>query len=138
MRVNEIRNSLTLKIYQVYSEFKEKKVKEYVAAGLTNIIAGSSLILVCLPLALRRVKINDFGGVQLAKSFESEETWYDLNQYGARITIKWASITIGSGLAAFVVRFEDSLLISILWVMLPVSITTFIPIIKTMRYAKRL
>jgi len=45
------------------------------------------LIFVCLPLALRKVRMNHLYGFRTAAAFKSESQWYDINAAGGRIVI---------------------------------------------------
>jgi uncharacterized membrane protein len=46
------------------------------------------------PLIQRKVKPNALYGVRIPAAFTSEEAWYELNEYGGRLLLRW-----GAGLA---------------------------------------
>jgi hypothetical protein len=113
-------------------------MKENIIVGLINSIAGLFFMLSCIPLVRRRIKMNDLYGFRISKAFESEQNWYDINEYGARKTMGWSIFTFISGVAAFFISFEDDSMLSWLWVTLPISLTAIVPIVQTFKYSKRI
>lgn len=61
-----------------------------ITIGLTNIFAGLLIIILCIPLVKRKIKMNRWYGMRIPKSFKSEENWYKINEYGGRIFIYWS------------------------------------------------
>lgn len=55
-----------------------------IVLGISNLSLGLLLIVLSIPLIQRKVKMNHFYGVRIAKAFESEENWYQINAYGGR------------------------------------------------------
>ena len=70
--------------------------------GLGNIIVGLLLIILCVPLVKRKIKMNKWYGMRYPEAFKSEEDWYRINEYGGRIFIYW---TIPSVLIGVIVLF---------------------------------
>ncbi|MFH1074862.1 MAG: SdpI family protein [Candidatus Firestonebacteria bacterium] len=58
--------------------------------GLVNIFVGFLIIILCIPLVKRKIKMNRWYGMRIPKSFKSEENWYKINEYGGRIFIYWS------------------------------------------------
>ena len=63
----------------------------------TALILGTSLvglamvmILLGLPLLMRKIPMNRGYGARFKKSFESEENWYRINAYSAKQLILWS------------------------------------------------
>lgn len=51
----------------------------------TAIFCGALFVVLAIPLIKRRVKMNAIYGVRFKKSFESEDNWYAINEYGGRL-----------------------------------------------------
>jgi hypothetical protein len=69
--------------------------------GIINTFVGVLIVAVCIPLLMRRIKMNRWYGFRIKKSFESEENWYEVNEMGARIFIVWSFLLILAGSALF-------------------------------------
>jgi hypothetical protein len=65
--------------------------------GLMDISSGLLLIIVCLPLVKRKIKMNRWYGMRLPKAFVSENNWYNINEYGGRQFIYWSMPVVLSG-----------------------------------------
>ena len=90
-----------------------------IALGLINISSSLLIIALSIPLLKGKVKMNDYYGVCIAKSYESEENWYTINRYGARLMIAWAGMLFVVGLLAFAVPFENNNLLIVSFAMAP-------------------
>lgn len=111
---------------------------EHIIVGLINSLSGALFILLSIPLLKRKIKMNDWYGFRLIKAFESEQKWYDINEYGARIMLKWSLFLFFSGILAFFIKFDDHSFLPGLWVGIPVICSTAIPIVQTIIYSKKL
>ena len=69
--------------------------------GLSNVGVALLLIVVSIPLVQRKVKMNHFYGVRIAKAFESEENWYKINAYGGRRLVAWSVVLAVIGVITF-------------------------------------
>lgn len=58
-------------------------------SGIALCSIGVLLVLLCKPLAMRKVKPNRWYGIRFRESFQSEENWYRINEFGARRMIPW-------------------------------------------------
>ena len=47
---------------------------------------------VSVPMIRRKVKMNDWYGVRIRESFESEAAWYEINEYGGRLLLAWSAL----------------------------------------------
>ncbi len=56
----------------------------YVHIGL-----GILIVLVSIPLMLRKVPMNCVYGVRIRKAFTSERNWYEVNAYGGKLLIEF-------------------------------------------------
>lgn len=58
--------------------------------GLINLGSAVLLIVVSVPLVLRKVRMNTLYGVRIKKSFSSDANWYAINEYGGKQLIFWS------------------------------------------------
>ena len=108
--------------------------------GLFNIGSAILFILLSIPLINRKVKMNNFYGVRIRKSFESDENWYKINAYGGKQLAIWSIPLILTGLGCFLVPIHDpdKLLLPLLLVIGPITICIAVALIKILAYAKKL
>ena len=70
--------------------------------------AGALLVIgASLPLAMRKVKMNDFYGIRSGKAFKSRDNWYSINAYGGRQLIVWSLPMLVAGLVSIFVTFDN-------------------------------
>lgn len=77
-----------------------------VLLGISNVVCALLAILLARPLVQHRIRPNAFYGVRFAKAFESDETWYAVNEYGARRLILWSCVLLAVGVATFFVPLD--------------------------------
>ncbi|EDL66317.1 SdpI family protein [Bacillus sp. SG-1] len=58
--------------------------------GLMLIGLAILFIGLAIPLYLGRISMDSWYGVRLPRSFESEEAWYQINKFGAKVMMVWA------------------------------------------------
>ncbi len=104
--------------------------------GLTNVFCAVLVIGLSMPLLRGKVKPNLFYGMRFAKSFESDELWYEINAYGARRMIFWSVVLLVIGGLAFFVPLEGHTLRTLLFAFAP--LLYLIPTLETYRYARKL
>jgi uncharacterized membrane protein len=106
--------------------------------GFTDIVVGSLFIGLSIPLMRRSVKMNHWYGVRIAKSFESEENWYKINEYGGRLLMRWSALIVLIGYVTLFVpmRPEDGILAVTL--RLAPLLLLIIPLIQTLMWAGKL
>lgn len=105
--------------------------------GLSFIIAGAIFILISIPLLKGSIKMNDWYGMRIKKSFESDENWYKINKYGAQQLIKWSALLVLIGIATFFIPFGNNEIWIIVFSFVPVFVI-IPPVIKTYQYARKL
>jgi hypothetical protein len=114
--------------------------KTSILLGLTDIFCAVLFIAISFPLLLRKIGMNRWYGMRFRKSFESEENWYRINEYGAKRMIIWSIILAVIGVITFLVPLESSgsgtALIVLLFSSAPVII--IIPCIEAYLFARRL
>ncbi len=90
--------------------------------GIINTFVGVLIVAVCIPLLMRRIKMNRWYGFRIKKSFESEENWYEVNEMGARIFIVWSFLLILGGLSAFFAPFDLFPWLQTFYSLMPLSV----------------
>jgi hypothetical protein len=106
-----------------------------IVLGLTNIFVALLMIVVCLPLAKRKIKMNCWYGMRIPKAFTSDENWYRINEYGGRQFIYWSVPNIVLGL---VMLFLPPMGAGDLWLVVLPPFILLVPLIKLFIYAGRL
>ncbi len=76
-----------------------------IVAALT-LFSGLLICLTCLPLIYRKVPMNRLYGIRMASAFQSEQRWYDINEYGGRCLARWSTLIIVTGVAGFFIPPE--------------------------------
>lgn len=100
---------------------------------MTFLILGLVVIMVCLPLYLGRIKRNIVYGFRIRKAFESEQNWYEINRYGAKSLIIWATFLMAVGIVCLYISPESVLTTAKIG-----FISIIVPILLTINYAKRM
>lgn len=107
--------------------------------ALGNLLTGIVLIAISTPLVKRRIGPNQWYGFRISKAFQSNELWYDINEYGGRQLIIWAIPMIITGVACLFIPLSQTP--SPVGLLLrgcgPVMLFTMIPIVKTLLYARK-
>ena len=108
--------------------------------GLTVIGSGCACIALRLPLMNRKVKMNRWYGVRIPKSFQSEENWFKINEYGGRQLVIWSVPLIAWGLLCFVIPAKDVNrgFEAFTFVAFPIFVFVAIVAVRTFRYAGKL
>lgn len=107
-----------------------------IIVGLSNCIVGILMIVLCIPLKKGIVKMNMLYGIRFEKSFESEEYWHKINEYGAKRFIFWSLPLLALGICAFLIPFDTEILI-LIFAFAPLVII-LIPTVQSYYYAKNL
>lgn len=72
-----------------------------------HFLAAALVIVAAVPLIRRKVGMNPWYGVRIPAAFASSESWFDLNQYGGRLLLRWGcSIAVVATVGAFLPRNE--------------------------------
>ena len=104
--------------------------------ALSNIFVGASIIAISIPLQKNKIRMNCWYGMRFRKSFESDENWYKINEYGARKMILWSIVIIVIGILTFLVPLETTKSLRLAIKCAPLIL--IIPVIETWLYAKKL
>jgi len=72
-----------------------------IALSITFLLCGLIITLIGIPLACRKVPMNAFYGLRMKVSFQSETSWYDLNQVGGMLFAMLGFPLILSGALGF-------------------------------------
>ena len=104
--------------------------------ALSNIFVGVLIIAVSIPLQKNKIRMNCWYGMRFRKSFESNENWYKINEYGARKMILWSIVIIVIGILTFLVPLETRGSFSLAIRCAPLIL--IIPVIQTWLFAKKL
>ena len=115
-------------------------MKPNVVFGLINIASSLLIIGGSIPLVRRRIKMNHLYGVRIKKSFESEDNWYKINEYGGKQLIIWSIPMILIGLICFAVPINDENrnILSFVLGVFPIAVCIAAAVIRIFTYAKRL
>lgn len=102
--------------------------------GALNLVCAILCIALARPLVQRKVKPNHYYGIRFAKSFESDELWYQINEFGGRRLIFW-SIPIGlCGLLVLVAPLPQPVVLGLAFA----PMLLLVGCIESYRFAKRL
>ncbi len=101
--------------------------------AITLICLGIIVILVCIPLYFEKIKMNSAYGFRIGKAFESEENWYRINKYGAKVLMFWALAIM---VVVIMCLYADPQ--SVLTVAKITFVSVLVPLAETFRYARRL
>lgn len=103
--------------------------------------AGALIVIgVSLPLAMRKVKMNDFYGIRIKKSFESKDNWYAINEYGGKQLILWSIPMLVAGVLSMFLTVDDQhrTLMAVLLGGGPVTSCMTIAVWKIVSYSRKL
>jgi len=97
---------------------------------------GLLILALSIPLMRRKVPMNAFYGVRIPGSFDSEERWYDINEYGGRQLARWSLFVVAFGIVGF---FLPASALSVYpWVVLPLVLASvLVPVIRVVVWARR-
>lgn len=109
---------------------------ESLMLGLTNVFVGVLIIALCLPLLKNKIRMNCFYGIRFKKSFESDENWYKINQFGARRMMIWSVVIIFIGILTFIIPVEARRSLRSILAYSPLIL--IIPAIESWLFTKRL
>lgn len=102
-----------------------------------HIATGVLLIAVARPLVQGKIKPNNWYGVRIPKSFESEANWYALNRFGGQRLIFWSRFIVAVGVAGLFLPLHDNKLLALIVGLLP-AVLVMIPTLEILRFSKTL
>jgi len=97
--------------------------------GIAAIVAA-----VCIPLLLGRIKMNAFYGFRFRQSFASDDNWYRINAYGARVMLIWCGVLAALGIWLVLLPIPSGLF----WVAANLPLILLIPAWQSYRFARSL
>lgn len=108
--------------------------------GIINIASALLIIGVSIPLVMRKIRMNHWYGIRIKKSFESEDSWYRINDYGGRQLIIWSIPLLIIGFICFFVPFDDSNkdLLAFVFGVFPITLCLAGAVVKIYAYAKKI
>ena len=109
---------------------------ENLVLGILMLLTGGVNVGMSIPLLYDKVKMNQWYGMRTKKSFESEENWYRINRYGARLMIWWSIPLFVAGVAALFLPLRGNHLLTIAIVLVPFVL--LVPCIQIRRFARKL
>ena len=59
---------------------------------IVHFFAAILVAVTAVPLIRRKVKMNDWYGIRIRASFESDTAWYEINHYGGCLLLAWSSV----------------------------------------------
>ena len=71
--------------------------------AIIHIVAGIIVILASIPLIKRKISMNSIYGVKIPQAYESKERWFDINQYGGRLLLKFGAILFFTAMAGLAI-----------------------------------
>lgn len=74
--------------------------------GIVHIVTAVILILISIPLVQGKVSMNKVYGIRFKKSYESEEAWKKINEYGGKHLISWSILLLVFGIISFFLPLE--------------------------------
>lgn len=104
--------------------------------GFSHVSVAVLTILLAIPLLQRKVKMNKLYGVRFKKSFESEENWYKINEYGARQLILWSIPLAIIGVVTLFLPLKENATVTIIVAFAPLILV--IPAITSWLYTKKI
>jgi len=106
------------------------------AVAIAILLGGLVIFLASLPLAYRKIPMNQVYGIRIPASFESEQRWYDINAYGGRQMAAWSWLIIVTGILGFFVPSDSFLIYA--WASVPTTLAAVvIPAIQVFRWSRK-
>lgn len=103
------------------------------------LIAGILFVAISIPLIKRKVPMNLFYGIRVDAAFQSRERWYEMNEYGGRLFLKWGIAIILTGLIGFALPGTNQWLLAYAYSAVLIILGGLgIVVCKIMRYESRL
>ena len=98
---------------------------------------GVLMIVLAIPLILRKVPMNHVYGVRIRRAFASERNWYDINAYGGKLLLVYGIVLGVYGVAARRFAPDAKSIWSLVYVVAPLLLV--VPMIMMiMRYSSTL
>ncbi len=108
--------------------------------GILNVACGLLFILIGLPLAFRKVPMNNLYGFRIPKAFVSDSLWYEINCYGGRQLVRWSIMIVLIGILYFIfpVQTGQDAFWGTFLAVAPILVCVAVTLFKTVLYARQL
>src|SRR5687768_1691177 len=98
-------------------------------------VSGLVILASCQPLIRRKVPMNHFYGIRVPAAFESNQQWYEINEYGGRKLGRWSWIIMATGILGMFIPAQHA--VTYAWASTPVVLMSLtVPIVQTMTWAE--
>lgn len=104
--------------------------------GLSWLLAGILTILLSLPLISRKIPRNSFYGMRFHPSYQSEEAWFKINEFGGEGMRFWSLFIFAAGTLTLFLPLQAHPARALFIGLLPL-LFILIPILLTWRFARR-
>lgn len=106
------------------------------AVAIGILLGGLVIFFASLPLAYRKIPMNQVYGIRIQASFESDQRWYEINAYGGRRMAAWSLLIIVTGVLGFFVPKNCFLIYA--WASVAVTLASvLIPAIQTFWWSRK-
>ena len=105
--------------------------------GISHIFIGMLIVGLSIPLVKGTVEMNRWYGVRVAKAFESESNWYEVNRYGGGQLIFAGILLALLGLLSIFLPLRPGDIGFWLLALSP-AIVMILPLVQIMRLCRRL
>jgi len=100
------------------------------------LVSGLVILALSIPLIRRAVPMNQYYGFRVREAFASNDRWYAINEYSARVLAKWSMLPMGSGIAGFFLPGEWFVEYACVATLL-LACSAAIPMLLTFRWIRR-
>ena len=107
-----------------------------IVIGTAWIVAGLMCVGLAIPLIANRIGPNPLYGIRFRESFQSDEAWYAINQFGGQRLALWSVPQIAWGIAAYFVPLNNNPTLTLAAGIAPLAFV-LIPMFESWRFARR-
>ena len=107
----------------------------HVFIGISHIIAGVIIILVCIPLIRGSVKMNTSYGIRFRQSYASEKAWYAINRYGGIQFVIFSALLVLIGILLLCIPVRTGSLA--FWLSLFAPLIMLVPAVTAFIFARQ-
>jgi hypothetical protein len=106
------------------------------AVAIVLILAGLLIFGSCQPLIRRKIPSNNLYGIRIPAAFESEERWYEINEFGGRKFAGWSwLLTVGGVVGLFIPQQRPVVFAGLVAIVTILAVA--IPLIQTCLWARK-
>jgi hypothetical protein len=104
--------------------------------GLSWFLTGALSVLLSLPLIKRKIPRNSFYGMRFAASYQSDQAWYEINEFGGKQMLFWSLLIIAAGTLTLFLPLRGHPTRTLFIGLFPL-IFILTPVLLTWRFARR-